>query len=222
MLIGGFQPFTLSDFPGHVAAIVFTQGCTFRCPFCHNAGLLPTTAPLPHGPDREQVLRFLAGRSGRLSGLVLSGGEPTLQPDLAAFTRAARASALAIKLDTNGSRPDIIEALLAEGLVDYVAMDIKAPLEKYSLLCGVTVDTSEIVRSIGIIAGSGVPHHFRTTFYEAMLDQRDLENLQRLVPAGSRHVLQSCRPPPENSGAGPGCASSDRMVEIADEAMTLR
>ncbi len=222
MLIGGFQPFTLSDFPGHVAAIVFTQGCNFRCPFCHNAGLLPATAPLPHGHDREQILRFLAGRSGRLSGLVLSGGEPTLQPDLAAFIRAARASALAVKLDTNGSRPGVLEALLDEGLIDYVAMDIKAPLDKYQPLCGVTVDTSEIVQSIGIIAGSGVPHHFRTTFYKAMLDRHDLENLKRLVPAGSRHVLQSCRPPPKISSAGPGCAPSGRMVETADEARTLR
>jgi pyruvate formate lyase activating enzyme len=192
MAIGGFQPFSLSDFPGRPAAIVFTQGCNFRCPFCHNVSLWPATAAAP-GAAPETILSFLAGRRGLLGGVVVTGGEPTLQAGLADFLAAVRGLGLTVKLDTNGSRPDTVAGLLSGGLVDYVAMDVKAPFSKYNQLCGCAVDKMAIRRSMDLIAASGVPHHFRTTFYQTLLSETDIEAIQTLVPAGSEFKLQAYR-----------------------------
>jgi pyruvate formate lyase activating enzyme len=189
--IGGFQPFSLSDFPGRPSAIVFTQGCNFRCPFCHNPLLWPTTSGKPAAAP-ESILSFLARRRGLLGGVVVTGGEPTLQTGLAEFIAAVKALGLSVKLDTNGSRPDVVADLLSAGLVDYVAMDVKASMEKYDLLCGCSVDRAAIHRSVAIIAASGVPHHFRTTFYQAMLSEIDIEAIKARLPARSEFRLQAC------------------------------
>ena len=193
MRIGGFLPLSLCDYPGRVAAVVFTRGCNFRCPFCHNGHLLDA-ADAPDDPAADDVLARLAEFAARLQGVVVSGGEPTLQPGLADFLRRIRALRLAIKLDTNGSRPDVLAALLAERLVDFIAMDIKAPWEKYPVLAGAPCDVPALQRSVALIAGSGVPHQFRTTRVMPLLTDADCAAIARQVPAGSPHVFQAFQP----------------------------
>ena len=194
MRIGGFQRFSLSDFPGRVAAIVFTQGCNFRCPFCHNGALIPGEAGDGRAVAEDLVLQYLDSRRGRLDGVVVTGGEPTLQPDLASFLGKLGSMGFAVKLDTNGSRPDVIRDLLLRGVVDYLAMDVKAPERRYDRLVGVRAPLGRIRESIALIAGSGLPHEFRTTHVPALLDEADLRELARLVPRGSLHRIQPFEP----------------------------
>ncbi|MDF1613361.1 anaerobic ribonucleoside-triphosphate reductase activating protein [Desulfurivibrio dismutans] len=204
MIIGGFHPASFNDFPGRVAAVIFTRGCNFRCPWCHNAELIPATAPAGADHyDSEEILARLAARRGKLGGAVISGGEPTLQPDLLDFCREIKKLGLAVKVDSNGSRPEILEKLLAARVVDFLAMDIKAPLAKYEQLAGIRVDTEAIRRSIALIAAGGVAHQFRTTVVENLLDETDLAEIRRLVPPGSPHKTQTCRPPQPAKPAKP-------------------
>jgi pyruvate formate lyase activating enzyme len=196
MLIAGFQPFSLSDYPGKPAAIVFTQGCNYRCSFCHNRSLWPPNASYPPAATCAGVLKHLAARKDLLAGLVISGGEPTLHVGLPHFLADVKEMGMAVKLDTNGSRPDVIADLLKQSLVDYIAMDIKAPLDKYDMLCGLPVDTDAIRQSINIIASGNVSHHFRTTYYGPLLSQDDLSELKQLVPPQSAHLTQGYRHPP--------------------------
>jgi pyruvate formate lyase activating enzyme len=196
MLIGGFLPFSLSDYPGKSAAILFTQGCNYRCPFCHNRSLWPMTADQPPAHTTETILEFMAGRKGLLQGLVVTGGEPTLQGDIAEFFSNIKKLGFSVKLDTNGSQPEVIADLLVGGLVDYAAMDIKAPLEKYDALCGLPTDTRAIVKSIELISQSRVPHHFRTTIFPPLISDKDLADLKRLLPPDAGHVTQAFRPVP--------------------------
>ena len=190
MEIGGFQPFSLCDFPARPAAVVFTQGCNFRCPFCHNGGLLAMTA----GSIRPQdVLGHLGRRRGLLEGVVVSGGEPCLQADLPAFCTSAKSLGLLVKLDTNGSCPAVLKELLAQGLVDYVAMDVKAPPSLYAKLAGVDVEWNVIQESMHVLATSGVAYHFRTTVVPSLLSDDDVDEIVRLLPAGSTHVRQDFR-----------------------------
>ncbi len=197
MNIGGFHPASFNDFPGRVAAVIFTRGCNFRCPGCHNAGLIDPADPADpagsQGYEAREIMARLAARKGKLGGVVISGGEPTLQPDLLTCCLQLRAMGLAVKVDSNGSRPEVLQQLLAAGAVDYLAMDIKAPLAKYPELAGVKVDTAALRRSIALIAASGITHHFRTTAVAALLTPTDLEEIRRLVPAGSPHKIQQFR-----------------------------
>lgn len=193
MKIGGFQPFALSDFPGRVAAVIFVQGCNFQCPFCHNGPLIPPYPPSGDLVSLKLVTEFLALRADKLDGVVISGGEPLLQPDLEEFLKELKYSGLDVKIDTNGSRPDVLGKLIGEGLVDYIAMDIKAPLELYARLAGVKVDEGKILQSIHLIAGSGVPHEFRTTNVESLLSTRDIEKIRSLIPDGSSYRIQKFR-----------------------------
>ena len=191
MKFGGLVRTSLSDFPGHVAAVLFTKGCNFRCPFCHNGGLLDTDGG---ALDERGVLAFLAARRRVLSGVVISVGEPTLQADLPELCRALKALGYAVKLDTNGSRPDVLERLLAEGLLDFVAMDVKAPASSYDRLTGVHAPMARLWESMNLIAASGLPHQFRTTFVEPLLTAADLEAIRAALPAGSPHVVNPFRP----------------------------
>jgi len=190
--IGGFIPFTLTDFPGKVAAVVFTQGCNLACPFCHNKSLIPIR---PAARDNkvwmvETVLDFLEDRKGRLQAVVISGGEPTLQPGLACFIKEIRSRGYLVKLDTNGTNPDVIVDLIEKGLLDFVAMDIKAPLEKYERLCGRKVDTQAILSSISAIFDSGISCQFRTTFVPHLLSKDDIAAIRALLPRGAEHKVQ--------------------------------
>ena len=195
MHIGGFQPFSLSDFPGKAAAIVFTQGCNFSCPYCHNRSLWTSQPAGPFKMTAPEVLSFMKGRRGRLGGVVITGGEPTLQGGLAAFLASVKGLGFAVKLDTNGSQPGVVAGLLAGDLIDYVAMDLKAPPEKYNRLCGCRVDMDAIRSTIDTIAASGVPHLFRTTFYQKLLSAGDIDALKTLLPAHSRFTLQAYKAP---------------------------
>jgi pyruvate formate lyase activating enzyme len=198
--IGGLLRCSLIDYPGMIAAVIFTRGCNFRCPYCHNPGLVRTDDPdraCPErdrrAPDAESVLAFLERRRNRLDGVVLSGGEPTLQEDLIEFARAVKELGFAVKLDTNGSRPDVLENLLKKRLVDCVAMDVKAPPEKYELCAGTRVDIGAVRRSISLIAASGVEYCFRTTVARPFLRLTDLYRLKDFVGKGRALTLQVCR-----------------------------
>ena len=191
--IGGFLPLSLCDYPRRVAAVVFTRGCNFRCPFCHNGHLLDGVGA-PDDPSEDDVLARLASLAARLQGVVVTGGEPTLHPGLADFLGRIRGLGLAIKLDTNGSRPDVLATLLAARLLDFVAMDIKAPWPRYPELTGTACDVAAIQRSVALIAGSGLPHQFRTTRATPLLSSADCDAITRQVPDGSPHVFQAFRP----------------------------
>jgi pyruvate formate lyase activating enzyme len=186
--IGGLQPVTASDFPGRMAAIVFTQGCNFHCPFCHNGSLLPMGADARIAED--DVWSFLQKRQKLLDGVVISGGEPSLQSDLAGFCRQVKDMGFAVKLDTNGSRPGVIKALLDGNCVDFIAMDIKAPLSRLPELTGTVSHARQIRLSISLIAASGVDHLFRTTDVKPLLSSEDHRSIKELVPPGSLHVVQ--------------------------------
>jgi pyruvate formate lyase activating enzyme len=192
--IGGFQKFSLSDFPGRPAAIVFTQGCNFRCPFCHNGGLIPCDPKDGLLIPEEYVLSYLNMRAGRLDGLVVTGGEPTLQEDLEVFLQKVRAIGYRIKLDTNGSMPEVLERLIYAGLVDFVSMDVKAPARSYDRLSGVRAPIDGIRRSIGLLAVSGIEHEFRTTKVSSLLSDSDMAGVAGMLPEGSAFRVQTFNP----------------------------
>lgn len=189
MRIGGLQKFSLIDYPGKVSAVIFTRGCNFRCPYCQNPELvLPER--FGHPVPEEFVLSFLQTREGLLEGVVVTGGEPTLQGDLISFLKKLRRMSYAIKLDTNGSRPEVLEKIFVEGLVDYVAMDIKAPLEKYDFAVGVKVNTELIKKSIELILGSEILYQFRTTVVKPLCPSEDLREIVALIPGAQHYVIQ--------------------------------
>jgi len=193
MKIGGLNKFSLSDYLGKVAAVVFTQGCNFRCPWCHNGSLIAVNVPDDSLIPEEELFRFLESRSGQLDGVVLTGGEPTIQPDLSAFLYRSKAMGFSVKLDTNGSQPQVLRRLLEDELIDFIAMDIKAPLDIYDRLTGVHIPISQSKESIKLIARSGIAHEFRTTVVEPLLSPEDVLSIKKLVPAGSTHRLQKFR-----------------------------
>ncbi len=196
MKIAGLEKLSFVDYPGMLAAVFFTTGCNFRCYYCHNSRLIPREGPAAMTVD--DALEWLDSRNGFLDAVVISGGEPTLDPGLAPFIRRVRERGYLVKLDTNGYRPQVLETLLDEGLVDYVAMDVKAPREKYGGTCGVTLDTSRIDRSIKTIMAAGVDYEFRTTVVP-QLDENDVLSIARWLRGARRYVLQQFRRPDENN-----------------------
>jgi pyruvate formate lyase activating enzyme len=193
MELKGWVRTSLIDYPEHIATVLFTAGCNLRCPSCHNASLVLRPGELPRLPE-EEVWEHLARRAGLLDGIVLTGGEPTLQPDLLPFLRRLRTLPLAIKLDTNGFRPDVLEAVLAEGLLDYVAMDVKAPPEKYALLAGRPgLDLAPLQRSMALLRASAIAYEFRTTVVPGLLQEEDLAAIARWLEGSPRYFLQQFR-----------------------------
>lgn len=194
MDLRGWVRTSLIDYPEHIATVLFSGGCNFRCPMCHNADLVLRPRELPAVAE-DEVWAFLNRRVGMVDGVVLTGGEPTLQADLAPFLQRLRALGLHVKLDTNGYRPDVLAALLAQGLVDYVAMDVKAPPDKYALLCGVAgIDLGAIERSMALLRESAIPCEFRTTVVPGWLAEEDIEEIARWIAGAQRYVLQAFRP----------------------------
>ncbi|AHF89377.1 pyruvate formate lyase-activating protein [Opitutaceae bacterium TAV5] len=195
MRIGGYVPCSLSDFPGRIAAVVFTQGCNWRCPWCHNTALVYPEQFTPPIPEADIFAR-LATRRGKLDGVVISGGEPTLHPDLPDFIRRIRALGFQVKLDTNGSRPGVIRSLIAEGLLDFVATDIKAPWPRYAEAAGLPApafDTDALRETLALLRETGIEHQLRTTRWPG-LGEAD-EPLIEAIAAGSPHVWQEYREP---------------------------
>lgn len=187
MRLGGLQPCSLQDFPGKVAAVVFARGCNLRCPYCHNPQL---SDPFRNGQDlsEEEFFAFLSGREGKLSGVVVTGGEPTLQADLPRFLEKIRRLGFAVKLDTNGTQPNMLAELLTHRLVDYVAMDLKDLPEDYSEWLGAT-DPETIRTSLALLRASRIPHELRTTVTLPRFDLARLLAMSDLVN-GSRWWLQ--------------------------------
>ncbi len=192
MKIGGLIKFTLIDFPGRPAAVIFTQGCNFRCRYCHNPELVYPhlfTEPVP----QEEIFSFLQRRQGTLEGVVISGGEPTLQEGLIPFTADIKKMGYAVKLDTNGARPDVLAELLDKKLLDYIAMDLKAPLDKYSLITSVDTPPEILMKSMQLIRQSGVAYEFRTTYDKEVLTDADIQALEKLTDK-EHYRVQECLP----------------------------
>ena len=191
MQIHGFSKTTLLDYPEHIAATVFTGGCNFCCPFCHNGELVldPGCQPVV---SEEEVLAYLKKRQGILQGVCVTGGEPTLQKDLKEFLQKIKELDYPVKLDTNGYRPGVLWELLREHLIDYVAMDIKASRENYASAAGLKqIDLSRVEESIGILKSSGIPYEFRTTVVKGIHTVEEFESLGRWIAGCPVYYLQS-------------------------------
>jgi len=186
--IGGFQKSSLIDYPEKISAIIFTQGCNFRCPYCHNPELILGTSN--SFMDESTVLNFLASRQGKLDGVVITGGEPTLHKSLPEFIKQIKDLDFLIKLDTNGSNPAMLQELLNKNLIDYVAMDIKAPIEKYVTIAGDKVNTENILKSIEILKKSGIEHEYRTTVVKSLLSPADFEGIGQTIQGADKYYLQ--------------------------------
>ena len=192
MKIGGLIKFTLIDFPGRPAAVVFTQGCNFRCRYCHNPELVYPHLFLEPMPE-EDLFAFLKRRQGTLEGVVITGGEPTLHEDILDFTAKIKQMGFAIKWDTNGTRPEMLREAYQRKLLDYVAMDLKAPLEKYSAITGVDFNPEIIKESMKLIKESGVPYQFRTTYDKEVLTDEDISAIRSLTDE-QHYRVQECLP----------------------------
>ena len=193
MKIAGIIKNSFVDYPGQIAAVVFTQGCNYDCFFCHNRALIPFDGePM----DEDEIFAFLDKRSGLLDGVVITGGEPTLQKDLAEFMSKIREFGFKIKLDTNGSRPEVLIDLLDKNLIDYAAMDYKAPFERYDEICCTKCDTDAVRRSFSVMKQSGVPYELRTTFVP-QLNSDDIVKMLGEVGPIDTFALQHYKMPEE-------------------------
>ena len=197
MRLKGFVDLSLVDWDGHAVCVVFTPGCNFRCPFCYNSEIVLKPDSLPDIP-LEEVLAYLRENGWGLDGVVITGGEPTLMPDLPELCSTFKKEGFPVKLDTNGTRPQVLEKLLSSGLVDYVAMDIKAPLtpEKYSRACGVNASSflPKISRSIELLSSSEVDHEFRTTVVPTIHEPGDVRAICEALVGCRKYVIQAFKP----------------------------
>lgn len=186
--LAGLQKTTFIDYPEKIACIVFTQGCNFRCGYCHNPELFENKEPVLSVPA---FFEFLNKRKGKLDGVVITGGEPTLHgKDLIEFIKEVKSLGFLVKLDTNGTHPDVLQELLNENLLDYIAMDIKAPLTKYKAITQTDIDTKIIKKSIDMIMNSGVDYEFRTTIVKSQLSVEDLRQIGELIQGAKRYYMQ--------------------------------
>jgi len=200
MLIGGLQKTTLIDFPGRVAATIFTVGCNFRCPFCHNKDLVTVNNFKKSSFEQvqeEELFRFLESRKGILDGVCITGGEPTIQKDIIDFCRKLKDLSLEVKLDTNGTRPGVIDKLLKDNLVDYIAMDVKNDFDNYKKAVGLKTDIEKVVESLKKIIQAKIEFELRTTVVPGIHNKANLEKLAgQLKELSSRSflVLQNFQP----------------------------
>ncbi|MFH0906743.1 MAG: anaerobic ribonucleoside-triphosphate reductase activating protein [bacterium] len=194
MLIGGFQKLTLIDYPGKTAAIIFTIGCNFSCAFCQNPELVDSDKIKKQPQIKEEAFfDFMKSRKGLLDGVCITGGEPTIQPDLIDFIRRIKKQGFLVKLDTNGSYPNILKKLFQEKLLDYVAMDIKSSLEKYSKAVRKKVNQESIIKSINLIRASGIGYEFRTTATPGIIDKKEIEKIGQLLRGSELFIIQQFR-----------------------------
>ena len=185
---------TLIDYPGKIAATVFTVGCNFRCPFCHNPELVLSNWMGGRGSvSEEEFFDFLEKRQGKLNGICITGGEPTIQKDIVEFIEKIKSLGYAVKLDSNGTRPDVLKKVIDKKIVDYIAMDIKNSLENYEKACGTKVDQDRIDLSVGLIRNSGTHYEFRTTVVPGIHEYSDFEKIGKWLEGSRRYVLQEYR-----------------------------
>ncbi len=217
MLIKGLQKLTLLDFPDKIACTVFTGGCNFRCPFCHNASLvLPERMDDSH-TDEEAFFTFLAGRRGILEGVCITGGEPTLMPDLPRFLARIQDMGFAVKLDTNGSRPSVLRSVVEAGTVDYVAMDIKNSLSRYGETVGLDhFDTTGVEESMAYLLSGRVPYEFRTTLVKGLHTPEDMAAIGQRVTGAKRYFLQSFKDSGDLVGTCLGTLSASETARLLE------
>ena len=189
MLIGSIEKGSEEDFPGKRSVIIYVRGCNLRCSYCGYAGLLGSCTD-DDGHDWAYAEAYLKKRLDRLDGVVFSGGEPTLHPDLPECLKRVHDLGLATKLDTNGTQPEVLRDLLSQGILDYVAMDVKAPLENYSSLVGKRIDAELIRNSVWVVKQSRVPHEFKTTVVPGLHTIRELKAISELIHGAQRYVVQ--------------------------------
>jgi len=193
MLIGGYSRFSLIEYPGRICAVVFTRGCNFKCPYCHNPELIKSAPRQSFIPELE-VLDFLKMRQGKLDGVVVTGGEPTIQTDLIPFLEKIKKIGYPVKLNTNGSLPSVLKNAIGLGLVDYVAMDIKAPFNKYWNVTNSLVDLKKIQQSISLVINSGLNYEFRTTLVKSLLTPEDIWEISKTIKGAKLYILQKFIP----------------------------
>jgi pyruvate formate lyase activating enzyme len=198
VILGGLQKLTLIDYPGHIAATVFTVGCNFRCPFCHNPELVSGSVFPASGTLEKEFFELLKNRKGKLEGICITGGEPTIQPDIIDFIRKIKDLGFKVKLDTNGARPDVLRVLFSEKpalpagrLLDFVAMDIKSHLDDYSKTTNSKVDIERIKLSVDLIRNSGIDYEFRTTVVSGLHKESDFERIGKWLEGSKKYVLQA-------------------------------
>lgn len=194
MQIAGFQRLTLIDYPGKIATTVFTIGCNFRCPFCHNPELVVCDSiPLGKSRTEEEFFRFLKTRKGKLEGVCITGGEPTIQPDLLEFMQKLKTMGFSVKLDSNGTRPDVLKKAIDMKVVDYIAMDIKNNIDSYEKTIGGKFDPERIKLSVELIRSSQIDHEFRTTVVPGIHTEKDFIAIGKWLRGADTYWLQRYR-----------------------------
>ncbi|MBC7266303.1 MAG: anaerobic ribonucleoside-triphosphate reductase activating protein [Coriobacteriia bacterium] len=189
--VAAWQPVSMLDWPGRVAATAFISGCPFRCAYCHNPDLI---AARPHGEEADALIEHLVSRRGWIDGVVITGGEPTSDPELVPLLETLNDIGIPVKLDTNGSRPETLARVLENGLVQMVALDVKTVPERYDALTGWPGSARAIDESIQVVLDSGVDHEFRTTAWPGALTVDDFPRIARRLERGRRYVIQQFRP----------------------------
>lgn len=202
MKIAGLQKTSLIDYPNFIVSIIFTQGCNFNCPYCHNSSLIPRVNDEASYMPPDYLFNFLNKRKGLIDGVSITGGEPTLQADLIDLVKKIKDLDLKIKIDTNGTNPMIINKLIREELIDYIAMDIKAPLEKYPIVAGIKSNKliTKIKESITLIMKSNIDYEFRTTVVPGLIEEKDFEKIGKLIKGAKIYYIQNFR---NNNTLGP-------------------
>lgn len=190
MIISGMQKLTLVDYPGHTACLIFTQGCNFRCPFCHNSDLVIGTNN-PNKIDEQVLFDYLDKRKGLIDGVCISGGEPLLQKDIKLFMKKIKEKGYKIKLDTNGSKPEVLKDLIESNLIDYVAMDVKNIFNKYDLTIGCKSNLEDIKTSISILKSSNIDYEFRTTITKELHSLEDIRGILEYLGPDVKYYLQN-------------------------------
>ncbi|WP_029502737.1 anaerobic ribonucleoside-triphosphate reductase activating protein [Lachnoclostridium phytofermentans] len=191
MKISGLQKLTLLDYPGHLACTVFTAGCNFRCPFCQNASLVLPSKEISQYRE-EEILNFLSSRKHILEGLCISGGEPTMQPDLTDFIRKVKSMGYSVKLDTNGTHPKLLRELIEDQLIDMVAMDIKNSKESYPKTSGIEIlNINSIEESVDLLKEGRIPYEFRTTIVRELHTKKDMDDIGKWLYGSSPYYLQA-------------------------------
>jgi pyruvate formate lyase activating enzyme len=189
MKIGGLQKLTLVDYPGKVAATVFLIGCNFKCGFCHNPDLVNWTGEQKEISEKD-FFEFLKEKEGLIEGVCITGGEPTIYPDLNDFIKRIKDMGFLVKLDTNGSNPDVVSKLIEKKLVDFIAMDIKTSLEKYGQATNSKIDAKNIKKSVELIKNSGIDYEFRTTVVPGLVEKEDIEKIGKWLRGAKKIALQ--------------------------------
>ncbi len=216
MTIGGLQKLTLLDFPGRTACTVFTPGCDFRCPYCHNAALV-TRAQEQETMPQEEFFRFLSKRKGLLDGVAITGGEPTLQPGLEDFIGRVKSEGFLVKLDTNGTRPDVVRRLIDSGLVDYIAMDVKAAPENYDKVTGGRCpDIGPVRESVSLIMEGRTDYEFRTTLVKGLHTIDDMTGIGPWISGAKRYFLQNFKDSGDIISAGWAPFAEEELKTLLD------